>query len=106
MTTPELLETVKNRLISTYNPTAIYLFGSYAWGTPDEDSDLDLLVVVEKSDERFYKRGVAGYKSLRGLKVAKDIIVYTSDEFDDIAGDVSSLCFKIKNEGVKLYEAA
>ncbi|HDO26425.1 MAG TPA: nucleotidyltransferase domain-containing protein, partial [Nitrospirae bacterium] len=67
MIAPELMEIVKSRLINTYNPEVIYLFGSYAWGKPDEDSDLDLLVVVEKSDERFYKRGVAGYKSLRGL---------------------------------------
>ena len=56
MISPEMIEEVKNRLVSTYNPEKIYLFGSYAWGTPDEESDLDLLVVVKTSDEKSHKR--------------------------------------------------
>ncbi len=40
------MEDVKNRLVRAYNPLTIYLFGSYAWGTPTEDSDLDLVIVV------------------------------------------------------------
>lgn len=34
MVNKKLLEEVKNRLVETYNPIAIYLFGSYAWGKP------------------------------------------------------------------------
>ncbi len=34
MTNPELIEIVKSRLIGTYNPKVIYLFGSFAWGNP------------------------------------------------------------------------
>ncbi len=30
----------------------IYLFGSYAWGNPDDESDLDLLVIMKASDEK------------------------------------------------------
>ena len=56
MISQEVIEEVKNRLIKTYNPIAIYLFGSYAWGTPNEDSDLDLLIVVDKSEERSFDR--------------------------------------------------
>ncbi len=40
----KVIDEVKNRLVNTYNPIAIYLFGSYAWGIPTEDSDLDLLI--------------------------------------------------------------
>lgn len=47
MINKETIEEVKNRLVKTYNPIAIYLFGSYAWGSPTEDSDLDLLVIIE-----------------------------------------------------------
>ncbi|MCL0062231.1 nucleotidyltransferase domain-containing protein [Thermodesulfovibrionales bacterium] len=106
MTNSELIETVKGRLIRTYNPQAIYLFGSYAWGNPDEQSDLDLLVVVEKSDEKPYKRPVKGIAALRGLMVANDILVFTIEEFNQLTDDISTLCYKIKQEGVKLYEAA
>ncbi len=49
-----MLEIIKNRLINVYHPAVIYLFGSYAWGQPTKDSDLDLLIIVDKSDEKNY----------------------------------------------------
>jgi predicted nucleotidyltransferase len=104
MTNKEIIETVKERLIKTYNLKEIYLFGSFAWGNPDSQSDLDLLIVVDKSDEKPYKRPIKGIKALFGLGIANDIIVFTKDEFDRLAGDVSTLCYKIKQERVKLYE--
>ena len=48
MITNEVIEEVKNRLVKTYDPLAIYLFGSYAWGTPTEESDLDLVIIVDQ----------------------------------------------------------
>jgi len=106
MVNAEIIETVKDRLIKAYNPKVIYLFGSLAWGKPDEQSDMDLLIVVESSDERLHKRGIRGARSLRGLNIAKDILVYTREEFNELSSDVSSLCYKVRNEGIKLYEAA
>lgn len=106
MTDNEIIEAVKNRLINAYKPKEIYLFGSFAWGKADKQSDLDLLVVVDKSDEKPYKRPIKGVKALFGLGIANDIIVFTKDEFERLAGDVSTLCYKIKQEGIKLYEAA
>jgi predicted nucleotidyltransferase len=105
MTTAQVIETVKNRLIKAYNPKELYLFGSYAWGNPDEKSDIDVLVVVSSSDEKPYKRPLKGIAALTGLRISKDILVYTRDEFEELANDVSTLCYKIKQEGVKLYEA-
>lgn len=102
MTAYEIVETAKNRLIKAYGPKELYLFGSYAWGKPDEQSDLDMLVVVDKSDEKIYKRSIKGIEALMGLKIAKDILVYTKEEFDGLASDVSTLCYKIKKEGIKL----
>jgi len=96
---------IKKRLIDAYNPRMLYLFGSYAWGIPDEQSDFDLLVVIDKSDEKPYKRIKKGIDALTGLRIAKDILVYTTDEFEQLAHDSSTLCYKIKKEGIKLYEA-
>ena len=103
--TPNIIEVVKNRLAEVNKPKEIYLFGSYAWGQPGPQSDPDWLVIVNTSDEKPYKRARKGFESLKGLKIAKDIIVYTIDEFEELARDVSTLCHKIKNEGIKLYEA-
>lgn len=40
------LENIKNKILNTVETEAIYLFGSYAYGTPGEDSDFDLYVVI------------------------------------------------------------
>ena len=102
----EVLKEVKDRLVKTYNPIAIYLFGSYAWGSPTEDSDLDLLIVVDKSDEKSYKRTMPGHDVLFGMGISKDIIVYTEKEFDKISENITTLGYKIKKEGELIYARA
>jgi predicted nucleotidyltransferase len=103
MITPEIIEEVKNRLVNVYQPEAIYLFGSYAWGHPDEESDLDLLVVVRQSDEKSHKRSLPGRRALWGLNIAKDIMVYTQDEFNERVIDPTTLIYKIKTKGRVIY---
>lgn len=94
------------KLVETYQPNKIYLFGSYAWGVPTIDSDLDLMIIVAGSFEKPYRRMKPAYQALRGMKVPKDILVYTEDEFETYASEPSSLFYKIKKEGIKLFEAA
>jgi len=40
------LDIIKDGILQTVPAEAIYLFGSYAYGTPRENSDLDIYVVV------------------------------------------------------------
>ena len=97
------IDEVVHRLVDVYQPVEIYLFGSYAWGHPTEDSDLDILVVIEKSNQKRYERPVNGLLALFGLNISKDLIVSTCDEFSKSATDKSSLYFKIKQHGKRLY---
>jgi len=97
-----IFETVKLKLKEAYNPLSIYIFGSYAWGTPTKDSDLDLVIIVKNSNQKPYKRAIKGIRALRGLGIAKDILVYTKEEFEIISSDISSLLYKVKKEWVKL----
>jgi predicted nucleotidyltransferase len=106
MVNKETIEEVKNRLVKAYNPVAIYLFGSYAWGSPTEDSDLDLLIVIDASNEKFYRRMDPAYDALFGMGIAKDIIVYTKEEFDNVSQNITTLGYKIKKEGTVLYARA
>jgi len=99
----KIINEVVRRLIDVYHPIEIYLFGSYAWGNPTDDSDLDLLVVIESSEEKRYARPVAGLLSLFGLNISKDLIVFTRDEFARNAKDKTSLSFKIKHDGKRIY---
>jgi predicted nucleotidyltransferase len=100
------IDLVVQTLVATYEPQSIYLFGSYAWGHPNDDSDIDLMIIVKESSEKPHQRLKPAYRALRGLKVPKDILVYTEKEFEQQADEPASLFFKIKNEGVKLFEAA
>jgi uncharacterized protein len=106
MVSNETIESVTQRLVAAYNPIAIYLFGSYAWGSPNAGSDLDLLVVVEKTNKKPHLRGEPGSEALWDIKVPKDLLVYTRDEFMQRANDSTTLCYKIKKEGKVLYARA
>ena len=52
----QLLNEGTDRLAAEFQPEELWLFGSHAWGEPDEGSDLDLLVVVRESAERPVRR--------------------------------------------------
>ena len=39
------------RLVSEYAPQKIILFGSYAFGRPNQDSDIDLFIIKETSEK-------------------------------------------------------
>ena len=43
------LDLIKESILKTVDAEAIYLFGSYAYGTPKEDSDIDIYVVIPET---------------------------------------------------------
>ena len=104
MISQEKINIVTNKLVQEYNLESIFLFGSYAWGTPTDDSDLDIMILINDSKEKSYIRPRKGFKALRGLKIAKDIIVYTQNEFNLYIEEKTSLCYKIFKKGIPLYE--
>ncbi len=99
----ELLHEVTRRLAVEFKPEQVWLFGSYAWGQPDESSDLDLLVVVPQSDESPVRRAQRAHRCLRGLSIAKDILVKTRAELDRFRHVRSSLEAEILERGRLIY---
>ncbi len=99
-----LLENAVERLKAEFQPEEIYLFGSHAWGTPTDDSDVDLMVIVPASPERPILRMQRAHHCLRGIGFAKDILVNTRDEFDRYRHLKAALSHKIFEQGKKLYE--
>ncbi len=75
------IDEVVSRIAVKFNPDKIILFGSYANGTMDKDSDLDLLIVKETALPR-HKRSFDIQKYLIGSMIPMDIIVYTNEEFE------------------------
>ncbi|PDZ02241.1 nucleotidyltransferase [Bacillus cereus] len=83
----------------------IILFGSHAYGTPNEDSDFDLCIVVEGVGER--KREVINrinWGIYDVMETPVDILVYGPEEFQERASRNVTMEHKIALEGTVLYE--
>lgn len=100
---PGLLEQAVELLKTEFQPEEIYLFGSHAWGTPTEDSDVDLMVIVHDSDERGIKRMQRAHHCLGDLDMSKDVFVQTRKEFDRYRHLRASIQHQILQRGRKLY---
>lgn len=98
-----LLEEITRRLAREFQAEQVWLFGSHAWGDPDDRSDVDLLVVVSTSDETPVKRAQRAHRCLRGLGFAKDILVKTRAELRRFSQVRSSLEFEILERGRLIY---
>lgn len=77
----DLFIKISQRLKEQYNAQDVILFGSYAKGCANEDSDLDLLVISD-SKERYFDRQATVRRLIRDLKTGIPIspIVLTSEE--------------------------
>ena len=98
-----LLQTATQRLVAEFQPEQIRLFGSHAWGTPTEDSDVDLMVILPQSDERPIRRDQRAQKCLGRLAVPADVLVRTRGEVNRYKHLRASLFHQVLNQGRKLY---
>lgn len=98
-----VLDEAVARLRDALAPTTIILHGSYVHGTPRAHSDLDILVIVDRSDLTPHARDAIAYEALIGLGIPKDVQVYTRDEFDSRAALAVSFERTVKEKGRVLY---
>jgi predicted nucleotidyltransferase len=94
-----LLDEVVRRPTQEFDPEQILLFGSHAWGTPTEDSDIDLPVIVRESDARPAQRSSLAHRCLRGLSAPMDVIVKTLEEMRRFGKVPASLEAEILERG-------
>jgi predicted nucleotidyltransferase len=99
---PLLAEIVK-RLVDSYNPDMIYLFGSKARGEAGPDSDYDLLVVVPDSAPVELHESRLAYQILWGVGTAVDVLVWRRQAFEERLHLRASLPSVVKDEGELLY---
>lgn len=102
-TIKKTLKIVIQRLIQVYNPEKIILFGSFAYGVPTSDSDLDLMIVVKDSALPQFKRSRAGYAQLHDIAFPIELLVMTSQEMDDLQQVKTSLAHQCLTKGRILY---
>ena len=103
MISNELTNSITRRLVDGFHPEKIILFGSQARGTADERSDIDILVICNFNGKR-RQLMLEMDRSLTGLKLARDILILTPDEFERDRYIPGTIARPAWLEGKVLYE--
>ncbi|MBN1671410.1 MAG: nucleotidyltransferase domain-containing protein [Kiritimatiellae bacterium] len=101
-----VLNEAVRRLVEGFHPEMIILFGSRARGSADRYSDFDLMVICSEADRGRTELQLRMDRALRGLRLARDIVVLSPKEFKrerEIPGTIARPAWL---EGKILYEQA
>ena len=99
----DTLPEVVRRIVEALDPEKLVLFGSYAYGTPTPDSDVDLFVVMNTTASRL-ERYLAVSRLLDPRPFPVDIIVRTPGEITDALTKGDIIIGEILSLGQVLYE--
>jgi len=105
MISDELQRNITKRLVDAFHPDRIILFGSQARGTADARSDIDILVVCPIKGKRRHLM-LEMDRSLNGLKLARDIMILTPEEFERDRYIPGTIARPAWLEGKVLYETS
>jgi len=104
MLTQEQINEIIREIVRNFKPQKVILFGSYANGTPTEESDLDLLIVKDSDiPSRLQNRKVR--KILSGWKVPVDVMVKSAEEFETYKDIIGTIVYPAHNFGKVVYES-
>lgn len=81
MLTDTDIQRMADIIVERFQPERIILFGSYANGTATEDSDVDLVVVLD-TDGNLLDETAEVRMAVRHFRVPKDILVRTPQVFE------------------------
>ena len=96
---------IVNRIASQFHPQKILLFGSHATGLASEDSDVDLLIVMDVPGSKRQK-AVDIDIALQGVPVPTDIIVVTPEDMELGSHYSDTVIYDALTQGRVLYEQA
>jgi len=108
----KLSDELKDRIsdaLKPLGPQKVILFGSYAWGQPTQDSDIDIIVVLDSKDmpktyhERMMNR-LRVRRALDGLNrdYSLDVLVYTVPEWQYFNSQHSAFSEEIASSGIEV----
>ena len=101
LVTEQKIQQVADKIVQKFQPEKIILFGSWAWGTPKANSDVDLLVIKDTENTRTLAREIDGHIFPRPFPL--DLIVYRPDQIQKNQKLGDSFVTHILNKGKILY---
>lgn len=103
MNVDEAIQQVVDTIREGYKPERIILFGSWVWGKPDVESDLDVLVIKESQKSEVERiREVSRLVQPRPLPL--DILVKTPEEVRERLAFGDRFLREIMERGKVVYE--
>lgn len=96
------IQAVVKKIAENYKPEKIYLFGSFAWGKPTYDSDVDLFI-VKNTKARWLQRHSEVRSLINGV-LPVDVLIYTPEETKRRLDLGDFFVQNIINKGKILYE--
>jgi len=102
MVSQERIQEVVNSIAERFHPDKIILFGSYAYGTPSEDSDVDLLVVMEQPEHNLKK--VVEISLAVPIPFPCDLLVYDPGYLQKRYGMIDWFVRDVVDKGRVVYE--
>jgi predicted nucleotidyltransferase len=105
MVNPVKIRSFCNAVAKQFRPRKIVLFGSYAYGSPTEDSDVDLLVVMDRTRHRGERMSLRIRHTIPA-SFPLDLLVRTPGFISQRMTWGDAFTREILTKGKVLYEAA
>jgi predicted nucleotidyltransferase len=104
LSNPKVIESLVQKIVEAIHPLKIILFGSYARGKANPESDIDVLVVMP---EGVHCRRTAQllYRQIRGLGVPFDILVTMPSTLEKHKDNIGLIYRTVLKEGREIYAA-
>ena len=102
MLTIDQINLLRDRIAETMKPEKIFLFGSHALGSATEESDIDLVVIME-SELPQSRRNIALKRLFPRRNFSLDAFVYTPQEFARYKDIPGTILYTATHHGKLLY---
>ena len=102
VTLPDIQKIVR-QIVDRFHPQKVILFGSHVYGKPTEDSDVDLLVVVQTEENPLHTAACISASVAHPFPL--DILVIRPPDLVVALREKNIFETEVVNKGVMLYEA-
>src|SRR4051794_2219723 len=99
----EEIQQLSECIVREFHPESIILFGSYAYGTPTNDSDVDILVILPFDGKPIHK----ALEIIKKIKpnIPLDLLVRTPEDIKERIANKDVFMSEIVMKGRRLYES-